>query len=93
MYVGRYVVYTKVGGVSSGDTQLAEASHMALMACSWASEWAVVASVRKYVSVVSPWKMRLSGVTTGVVMVWWRNSTVLDIFSALVSCAMIRWHQ
>ena len=66
-------------GVSSGDSQLEEDLSRAVMAWSWASDWYVGASMRKYISVVIPWRMRSSGVTTGVVIIWWRNSTVSDI--------------
>ena len=79
-------------GVSSGYAQLSEALRRDLMTWSWASDWDVGASVRAFVSMVIPQRMRSSGITTGVVMVWWRNSTVLDICSVSVLCGMIRWH-
>ena len=80
-------------GVLLGDDKMAEASCSAVMSWNWSSDWAVGASVRSFVSVVRPWRMRYSGVTIGVVIVWWKNSTVLEILSALVSCGMICWHQ
>ena len=79
-------------GVSSGDNQLAEASSRDVMDCSCASDWDVVASVRESIRMVRPRRMRSSGFTTGVVMVWWRNSTISDICSALVLRGMIHWH-
>ena len=63
------------------------------MAWSCAYDWAMGASVRDSVSVVIPGRIRYYGVTTGVVMVWWQNSTISEIYSALVSCVMMRWHQ
>ena len=80
-------------GVSSGDAQLAEASLRAIMYWSCVSNWAVGSSVRASVSVVIPciiWSYR---VTTGVVMVWLWKSTLSEIFSALVSFDMTRWHR
>ena len=79
--------------LSLGVYQLIEASRRAAMDCRWASDWAVGAPVRASISVVSPWIMRYSGVTTGVVMVWWRNSTVSEIYLDLVSCGITRWHR
>ena len=76
-------------GVSLGGAQLVEALDSSVMAWSWESEWAVGASVRSFVSMMSPRRMRSSRVTTGVVMFWWRNSAILEICSALVSCGMI----
>ena len=80
-------------GVSLGYAQLEKASHRAVMEWVWASDWDVGASVWAFVSVVIPWRMRYSGVTTGVVMVWWRNSTLSEIYSALVLCGMIHCHR
>ena len=80
-------------GVSLGDYQLAEASRRAVMAWIWESDWAVGASVRAFLSLVIPWRMRYSRVTTEVVMVWWRNLAVSEICSALVLFSMIRWNQ
>ena len=79
-------------GVSSGNSQLAKASHRAGMAWSWAPDWSVGTFMRESVSVVIPRIMRSYGVTTGLGMVWWRNSTVSKICSDLVLCGMIRWH-
>ena len=75
--------------VSPEYSQLAEASRRALMAWSWALECAVGASVRSPVRVLIPWRMWSSGVTEGVVVDWWHNSTILNNFSALVSCSII----
>ena len=57
-------------GVSSRDDQLAEASHRTVMDWSWESDWSVGASAMEYVSMVIPWRISSSGVTTGVVMFW-----------------------
>ena len=56
-------------GVSSEDAQLSEASRRAVMDWSWESDWSVGAYVRSSVILVSPWRMRSSRVTTGLVMV------------------------
>ena len=50
--------------VSSGDSQLVEASRRSIMAWSWAYDWSVGASVRSSVSMLSPWRIRYYGVTT-----------------------------
>ena len=80
-------------GVSYGDAQLEEASRRDVMYLSCVSNRAVGASIRAYVNVASPWRIRSSGVTIGKVMVWWRNPTVSDIWSALVMCVMIHCYQ
>ena len=80
-------------GISLGVAQLLEASRRDAMACRWSYYWAVGAYVRASVSVVIPWIIRSSGVTNGEVMVWWQNSTVSEIFSALVSFGITRWHR
>ena len=80
-------------GISLGVSQLLEASRRAEMACHWESDWAVGASVRAYFIVVIPWRMRSSGVTNRIVMVWLRNSTVSEICPALVFCGITRWHR
>ena len=62
--------------VSLGDAQLAQASRGDVMTWSWVSNWVVGASVKSYVIVVITWRMQYYGFTTGVVVVWWQNSTV-----------------
>ena len=80
-------------GISLGIAQLLEALRRAAMAYCWEYDWAKGASVRAFVRVVISWRMWYSEVTTGIVMVWWRNSTVLEICLALVSCGITRWHR
>ena len=70
--------------VSYKDSQLEEASFRAVMAYSWLSDWSVGAFLRAFISVVSPCRIRSSRVTTGVVMVWWQNSIVSEIWFTLV---------
>ena len=65
---------------SFGAARLLEASRRDAMAWRWAYEWAVGASVREFVSVMIPWRIRSLGASTRVVMVWWWNSTVSEIF-------------
>ena len=71
-------------GVSSGYTQLEKALRMAIKALSFAYDWAVGASMIAYIIMVISWRILSSGVTIGVVMVWWKNSIVSDIISATV---------
>ena len=80
-------------GLSLGVDQLLETSRRDSMACCWSSKWAVGASVCSSVRVVSPWRMRSSGITNRLVMVWWWNSTVLEICLSLVSCGITCWHR
>ena len=44
-------------------------------------------------SVLIPWRIRSSGVRFGVVMKWWRNSTVLETLFSLVSAGITNWQR
>ena len=80
-------------GVSLEDSKIAYTLGTAVMAWIWVSDLAASASMMAPISVLIPWIMRPSGVTAGIVMELWRNATVSETCSTLLSCGMIHWQR
>ena len=87
---------TLVGGcarlMAFWPLQLRKTLRNSSIACSCVSQATVGASFKAPVRFCIPWRTRSSDVRVGWVIVWWRNSTVLDICSALVSFVTTRWN-